>query len=91
MIDTYYTPHFTIKIVQEHEEGERVRTHSKRRINKKWLKRYGVYGKQKLDKGQIIEFDRVLYMSRLTFRQLVRRLNQQEGDIDESKRSKKDM
>lgn len=59
-----------IKIIQNHDEGEQKRTHKKKRINKKWLKRYGVYGKQKLDKGQVIFIENVAYMSRPTFRKL---------------------
>lgn len=57
-------------IIQEHDEGEQVRKHHKRRINKKWLKKYGKYGKQKLDKDQVLIFDDVVYMSRTTFRRL---------------------
>lgn len=63
-------PKITVKIVQEHDEGEQIRTHRKKRINKKWLKKYGCYGKQKLDKGQVAIVDGVVYMSRPTFRKL---------------------
>ena len=59
-----------IVIIQNHEEGEQVRKHRKRRINKKWLKKYGVYGPQKLKKGQLMVFNGTLYMSRLTYKQL---------------------
>lgn len=59
-----------IKIIQTHDEGEQKRTHKKKRINKKWLKRYGVYGKQKLDKGKVLFIENVAYMSRPTFRKL---------------------
>lgn len=71
----YDIPRLTIKIIQEHEEGEQVRKHHKRRINKKWLKRYGVYGKQKLNKNEILILDGVAYMSRQHFRKLKKELN----------------
>lgn len=71
----YDIPKYIIKIVQEHDEGEQIRTHRKKRINKKWLKRYGVYGKQKLDKDQVLIFDDIVYMSRPKFRKLKKELN----------------
>lgn len=73
----YDIPKLTIKIIQEHEEGEQIRKHHKRRINKKWLKRYGTYGKQKLNKDQVLIFDDVVYMSRPKFRKLKKELNWQ--------------
>lgn len=63
-----------VKIIQNHEEGDRVRKHKKKRINKKYLKKYGVYGPQKLDKGQILEYNHCLYMSKQTFNEIKRRL-----------------
>lgn len=74
----YDIPKLTIKIVQEHEEGEQIRKHPKRRINKKWLKKYGTYGKQKLDKDQVLIFGDVVYMSRPYFRKLKKILNWQD-------------
>lgn len=68
-------PKLTIKIIQEHEEGEQIRKHHKRRINKKWLKKYGTYGKQKLNKDQVLIFDNVVYMSRPKFIKLKKQLN----------------
>lgn len=59
-----------IRIIQKHEEGDRRRTHKKKRIDKKWLKRYGYYGKQLLSRGQIIMVDNIAYMSLDTFRSL---------------------
>ncbi len=70
----YDIPKYTIKIIQEHDEGEQKRNHKKRRINKKWLKIYGVYGKQKLDKDQVIIVDNIVYMSRSHFKQLQNQL-----------------
>lgn len=64
------TSQYKFVIIQEHDEGEQIRKHHKKRINKKWLKKYGTYGKQKLDKDQILIFDDVFYMSRSTFRKL---------------------
>lgn len=71
----YDIPKYIIKIVQEHDEGDQVRKHKKKRINKKWLKRYGRYGKQKLDKDQVILVDGIVYMSRPHFKKLKKELN----------------
>lgn len=45
------------------------RKHHKKRINKKWRKRYGVIEYNLMPHGQIIfnEVDRVLYMTKKTF------------------------
>ena len=54
-------------IVQwEHEIGDQKRKHKKKRINKKWLKRYGVWEKWEgaCPKGQVIYVDGTLYVSR---------------------------
>ena len=75
--DLYDVPKLTIKIIQEHEEGEQIRKHHKRRISKKWLKRYGVYGKQRLEKDQVLIFNDVVYMSRSHFKKLKKDLNWQ--------------
>lgn len=69
------SPKFNIKIIQEHEEGDPIREHHKKRINKKWLKRYGVYGPQKLAKNQILIFDRIIFMSRQSFNAIKNKLN----------------
>ena len=60
---------YPVIIVQEHETGEQVRRHRKKRINKKWLKRYGTHWGM-LDPGQIIFFDGKLLMSRRTYKKL---------------------
>lgn len=73
----YNIPKYTIRIVQEHEEGEQIRKHHKRRINKKWLKKYGTYGRQKINKGQVLIVGDVLYMSRPQFKKLKQELNWQ--------------
>ena len=42
---------YPIKIIQEHEQGEQKRKHKKKRINKKWAKRYGYKCVTKTTKG----------------------------------------
>lgn len=69
-LEELITPQYKIVVVQEHDEGEQIRKHHKRRINKKWLKRYGAYGKQKINKDQILIFGDTIYMSRPHFREL---------------------
>lgn len=54
-------------IVQwEHEVGDQKQKHKKKRINKKWLKRYGVWKEWEgaCPKGQVIYVDGTLYVSR---------------------------
>lgn len=48
------------------------RKHHKKRINKKWRKRYGVIEYNSMPHGQVIfnEFDRVLYMTKKTFEEV---------------------
>lgn len=77
----YDVPKLTIKIIQEHDEGEQKRKHRKKRINKKWLKRYGVYGKQWLDKDKVLIFGDVAYMSRPHFMKLKKDLSWQKHDV----------
>lgn len=79
MCGFYDVPRLIIKIVQEHDEGDQIRKHRKKRINKKWLKKYGRYGKQKLDKCQVIIDGNVVYMSRPYFRKLKKELNWKES------------
>ena len=57
-------------VVCEHDDGEQIRRHRKRRINKKWRKRYGVYH-EPLKKGQIVKFDGKLLVSRSTYKRLL--------------------
>ena len=63
-----------------HTDGEQVRKHRKRRINKKWLKRYGRYHTGVND-GQIIVFEdlngtRHLIMTEETFRKVKKEIKQ---------------
>lgn len=48
------------------------RKHHKKRINKKWRKRYGVIENNLMPHGKIVvnEFDRALYMTKKTFEKL---------------------
>ena len=67
--DKLIVPAYPIVIIQEHENGEQVRKHKKKRINKKWLKRYGTYW-EKLDLGEIVLVDGQMLMSRRTYNKL---------------------
>lgn len=60
---------YPIVILQEHENGEQVRKHKKKRTNKKWLKRYGTYCEM-LDPGEVVLVDGQLLMSRRTYNKL---------------------
>lgn len=48
------------------------RKHRKKRINKKWLKRYGVIELNSMPHGEVVfnEVDRVLYMTKKTFEEI---------------------
>ena len=48
------------------------RKHHKKRINKKWRKRYGVVEYNSMPHGQVVynEFDRVMYMTKKTFEEV---------------------
>lgn len=49
-----------------------LRKHRKKRINKKWRKRYGVVEYNSMPHGQVVynEIDRVLYMTKKTFEEV---------------------
>ena len=47
---------FGIPVMIVPEEGEQIRKHRKRRINKKWLKKYGVYHTG-IKKGMVLLFN----------------------------------
>ena len=61
---------YPIKIIQEHEQGEQKRKHKKKRINKKWKKKYGVYAVQYLDKNQVLFVNGEIVMSRKIFNEI---------------------
>ena len=65
-IDMRGYPCMTIKIVGKHDDGEQVRKHKKKRINKKWLKRYGTY-RSLLKTDEIVVIDNALLMTKGTY------------------------
>lgn len=75
-------PSYKIRIIQEHENGEPFRKHKKKRIQKKWIKRYGCYSGLPLQAHSIIEMGdgRILFMSRNTFNELKKSLRLKEGE-----------
>lgn len=71
---------YEVIAVCEHGNGEQKRKHHKRRINKKWLKRYGVWTGQPLDKGKAMVFDGKLFVTHDTYRQIKRLIKSQAVD-----------
>ena len=65
---TGYPIHIATKEIQR-------RKHHKKRINKKWRKKYGVIEYNSMPHGEIIfnEIDRVLYMTKKTLQELQER------------------
>lgn len=63
-IELFYGTKIIVK--WEHEVGDPKRKHKKKRIAKKWLKRYGVWEESDgaCRKGYAIYFDGTLYVSR---------------------------
>ena len=47
-----------------------IRTHHKKRINKKWRKRYGVFELNYMPHGQVALIDGTLWMTRKTYNEL---------------------
>ena len=50
------------------------RKHRKKRINKKWLKRYGTYELNSMPHNQVILMDGVFYMTKKTWEQLAKKI-----------------
>ena len=46
------------------------RKHRKKRINKKWLKRYGTYELNMMSHGKIVLIDGAIWMTKKTFEQI---------------------
>lgn len=46
------------------------RTHHKKRINKKWLKRYGTWEINMMPHNQVVMMDGVIYMTKKTWEKL---------------------
>ena len=68
---------YPIRVIQKHENGEQVRRHKKKRTNKKWLKRYGVYSNQMLEPGAIVLAFGTLVMSQATYNKLKKEIKGQ--------------
>lgn len=65
-----------IIIISEKDNGDQARTHRKKRINKKWRKRYGIVSTP-LEKGQCIVVKGTgIYMSRKTYNALKKGLKE---------------
>lgn len=52
------------------------RKHPKKRINKKWQKRYGVIESNSMPHGEVIMIDRALWMTKRTFEQIRKGTNE---------------
>ena len=53
------------------------RKHHKKRINKKWQKRYGYYEFNMISHGQVMMMNGAIYMTEKTFRELLFRQKEQ--------------
>lgn len=60
------------EIIVLRDKKVQARTHKKKRINKKWAKRYGfkTYENQLLENGQMIVMGREIYMNERTYKAL---------------------
>lgn len=54
------------------------RKHHKKRINKKWAKRYGYHETNMMPHYQVVMFDNMLYMTRKTWEDLQKGINEKE-------------
>ena len=63
------------------------RKHKKKRINKKWLKRYGCYEIDMMPHGQIIMMDDAIWMTKKTFQELKDRENKKNGNQNKNIKS----
>lgn len=59
-----YPIYFATKEIQK-------RKHKKKRINKKWLKRYGYYEINLMPHGQVILMDGAIWMTKKTYLELM--------------------
>lgn len=57
------------------------RKHHKKRINKKWRKRYGVVEINMMSHGQIMELNGALWMTKQTFKELKKTLTESEEKV----------
>lgn len=58
---------------------KQVRKHRKKRINKKWRKRYGLIEVDMMPDGKVMMIDGKLWMTKKTFQELKKALNLKEG------------
>lgn len=60
------------EIIVLRDKKVQARTHKKKRINKKWAKRYGfkTYENQLIENGQMIVMGREIYMNERTYKAL---------------------
>ena len=56
------------------------RKHHKKRINKKWLKRYGIIEYNSMPHGEVLfnEIDRTFYMTKKTYIKLIKQIEEKE-------------
>ena len=65
-IDNFYFGHPIYIVTKEWQK----RKHRKRRINKKWLKRYGTYEVNIIPHNEIIMMDNAIWITKRTYRKL---------------------
>ncbi len=70
MIDDYLYGH---KIYIATKEYQR-RKHHKKRINKKWLKRYGCYEINMMPHGEVALWDGDIWMTKKTYQELLKKI-----------------
>lgn len=58
---------------------QQVRKHHKKRINKKWRKRYGCIEVDMMQYGEVMMIDGRLWMTKKTFQELKKTLDLKEG------------
>lgn len=81
MIDDYLYGH---KIYLATKEYQR-RKHHKKRINKKWLKRYGCYEINMMPHGEVVLWDGDFWMTKKTFQELCNKMGWRVEQQTESK------
>lgn len=68
-----------VRIISKKDDGDQVRTHKKKRINKKWRKHYGTVSTP-IEKGQcVIVKGYGILMSLKTYQKLKRTISMAEG------------
>lgn len=67
---------YTVRIATKEQQ---CRKHRKKRINKKWRKKYGVIEINLMPDGQVIKINDELLMTKKTFQDLKKALEMREG------------